>query len=287
MNASIIIPVQDSEAEPLSATVQGALAQRDHGGGIEVVVAAYGGAERRALETASLDPRVRVLSVDDPSPYAARNLAVTRTTGDAILFTEPGCVPDADWVSAHVTALRTPGVSVSVGHVAPSRPTWLVDVFMSYESVRDAWVFSCDSWQHYFGRPKNMAIARRRFESHGPFMEVMRGADSKLVQRVARELSCAEVALTQAAVVRQQAVRGLPSCYRDRFRHARALRIHRSSHAAPIPLDQRVRLFRETLERRGYGPATAATLFVLLGAGIGAFRVGGWAGAVTGGRRGE
>jgi glycosyltransferase involved in cell wall biosynthesis len=280
MDASIIIPVQDSEAEPLVATLDGALAQRYDGGRIEVVVVRYGSVDRQVAIAPSFERQVRFLSIDHPSPYAARNLAVAHTAGDAILFTEPGCVPDAEWVSAHVETLNTGGVTISVGHVAPSRPTWLVDVFMSYENVRDAWVFSCDRWQHYFGRPKNMAVARHRFESHGPFVEVMRGADSKLVQRVARELSCNEVALTQNAIVRQQSVRGLPSCYRDRFRHARALRIHRSAHAAPISLDQRLRLFRETLAQPGYGPGTAATLFALLGAGILAFRLGGWTGAL-------
>jgi hypothetical protein len=123
-----------------------------------------------------------------------------------------------------------------------------------------------------------MAIARHRFDTHGPFVEGMRGSDSKFVQRVARELSCAEVGLARDAVVRQQTIRGLPSCYADRFRHARALQIHRSSHAAPINFTQRVRLFRDTLEQRRYGPVAAATLLALLGAGILAFRMGGWAG---------
>jgi hypothetical protein len=170
---------------------------------------------------------------------------------------------------------------VSVGRVAPARETRFVDLFLSYEDVRDAWVFSCSRWQHYFGRPKNMAIARHRFETHGPFFEVMRGGDSKLVQRVARELSCAEVGLARDAVVRQRSIRGLPSCYRDRFRHGRALQIHRSAHAAPINFEQRVRLFRDTLEQRRYGPFTSATLLTLLGAGILAFHVGGWAGAAA------
>jgi hypothetical protein len=114
----------------------------------------------------------------------------------------------------------------------------------------------------------------------------MRGADSKLVQRVAREIACGEVALTQNAVIRQVVVRGLPSCYRDRFRHAHALRTHRSGHAAPIALDQRIRLFRETLAERGYGPLRAAGLFVLLGAGILTFRLGGWTAAAARLRRG-
>ena len=281
MDVSIIIPVQASESDLLAASLGGVFAQRYAAGRIEVFVVHYGPAEPTPLPAIARGREVQVLAVDHPSPYAARNLAASHAKGDALLFTEPGCIPDSDWVSAHVATLRDAAVSISVGHVAPSRSTASVDLFLSYETIRDAWVFACSHWQHYFGRPKNMAVSRRRFETHGPFVEVMRGADSKLVQRVAREISCTEVALTQGAVVRQQSVRGLPSCYRDRFSHAFALRTHRSGHAAPIPLEQRVRLFRETLAERHYGPGSAAALFLFLGAGILTFRLGGWAAAAA------
>ena len=146
---------------------------------------------------------------------------------------------------------------------------------MAYENVRDEWVFSSARWRHLFGRPKNMAIARHRFVSHGPFAEVVRGADSKLVQHVAREVSPREIGHSPTAIVRHQSVRGLPSCFRDRFIHAQALRLHCSAHAAPIRLTDRVRIFREAVARRGYGAMTAAVLLVLLGAGIVTFRLGG------------
>ena len=281
MDVSIIIPVQDSEIELLAASLEGVFAQRYGEGGIEVIVVRYGAVSSRELPPVPAGHDVQVLAVNQPSPYAARNLAASRATGEALLFTESGCVPEPDWVRAHVATLRDGAATISVGHVAPARSTRSVDLFLSYENVRDAWVFASPYWQHYFGRPKNMAVTRHRFETHGPFVEVMRGADSKLVQRIAREISCSEVGLTQGAIVRQQSVRGLPSCYRDRFRHAFALRKHRSGHAAPIPLEQRIRLFRETLAERRYGVVSAAALFLFLGAGILTFRVGGLAAAIA------
>ena len=281
MDVSIIIPVQESEMNLLAASLEGVFGQRYGDGGIDVIVVRYGAAGPRELPRVPAGRDIRVLAVNHSSPYAARNLAASRATGEALLFTEPGCVPDPDWVAAHVGTLRDGAATISVGHVAPARSTRSVDLFLAYENVRDAWVFASPYWQHYFGRPKNMAVARRRFETHGPFVEVMRGADSKLVQRVAREISCREVALAQRAVVRQQSIRGLPSCYRDRFRHAFALRKHRSGHAAPIPLEQRVRLFRETLAKQRYGAGSAAALFLFLGAGILTFRVGGVAAAIA------
>jgi hypothetical protein len=159
--------------------------------------------------------------------------------------------------------------------VAPSRETWATRTFLSYENARDEWVFTSKSWQHLFGRPKNMAIARHRFLSHGPFAEVMRGADSKLVQLVGREVSVAEIGHTPSAIVRQEAVRGWPSLLGDRFRHARALAVHRSSHAAPIALDDRVKIFRRMAAESRHGVVTSGVLLVMLAAGIVAFRAGG------------
>lgn len=272
MDVSVVIPAQASDGDQLAATLRGVFDQR-YAGRIEVFVAQYGGGT--SLESSLPSGRdVRFLSVDSQSPYAARNLAARTASGEVLLFTEPGCIPDPGWVSAHVSAIAT-GITLSVGHVGAIQETWALSMFMSYEDVRDEWVFSSARWRHLFGRPKNMAIARHRFLSHGPFAEVIRGADSKLVQHVAREVSTREIAHTPTAVVRQQSVRGLPSCFRDRFVHAQALRVHRSAHAAPIGLPDRVRIFREAVARRGYGTVTATVLLALLGAGIVTFRLGG------------
>jgi glycosyltransferase involved in cell wall biosynthesis len=274
MNASVIIPAQDSEVSQLAVTLQGVFAQRYEDGRIDVCVAQYGGGERLDVTRIAAGHDVRFVSVDHPSPYAARNVAAETSSGDVLLFTEPGCVPDPAWVRAHVDAIRN-GATISVGHLAPIHETWALDTFLSYETVRDDWVFSSASWQHRFGRPKNMAVARARFLSHGPFVEVMRGADSKLVQLVARDVSPREVAHAPDAIVRQLSVHGLPSCLRDRFVHARTLRIYRSAHAAPIQLNDRIRILRRTMRERDYGLLRSAALLGALVTGIMAFRLGG------------
>ena len=115
------------------------------------------------------------------------------------------------------------------------------------------------------------------FDAHGPFVEVARGADSKLVQKVAREVSCDQVGFCPDAIVRHASIRGLPSCFADRFRHSHALRTHRSAHAAPIPLADRIDIFRRTLQQRRLGVLRSAMLLALLGAGNLVFRLGGLA----------
>src|SRR5690349_11503585 len=122
MNASVIIPAQDSEASQLAVTLQGVFAQRYEDGRVDVCVAQYGGGDALDITSIAKSHDVRFVSVGNPSPYAARNLAAKSSSGDVLLFTEPGCVPDHEWVRAHVDAVRK-GATVSVGHIAPIHDT--------------------------------------------------------------------------------------------------------------------------------------------------------------------
>lgn len=280
MDVSIIVPMQASEAAGLPDCLDGIRAQRYGRGNIEVLVVRYGAGSQSGVDTPD-GGVMRVLTVDHASPYAAQNVAAAQANGDALLFTEAGCVPDAGWVAAHVERLGEGRATISVGLVAPVRKTAAVDLMLAYENVREEWVFSSSRWPHYFGRPTNMAVARRRFVTHGPFAEVARGADSELVQKVAREISCDEVVLTPGAIVRQQSIRGFPSLLRERFSHSCALETHQSAHAAPISLPERSAIFRETLRRHGFGPLRSTTLLALLATGIFTFRAGGWYGKLA------
>jgi hypothetical protein len=287
MDVTIIVPVESSsDSASLAACLRGIFAQRYDEGRIETILVRYGHASAGTPTPVPVVDRplaldVRELETASKSPYAARNLAAAIAGGAIFLFTEPGCVPDPGWVAGHVARMRDGNVTVGVGHVAPFRTTRLLESFIAYEQVRDAWVFAGSSWGHYFGRPKNMAVSRRRFETHGPFVEVARGADSKFVQKVAREISCDEVAHVSDAIVRQQSIEDLQSCFRDRFGHGHALQTHQSAHAAPVALRDRVALFRETRKRKGYGPLDTLRLFFVLALGVWVFRVGEYAGALS------
>ncbi len=264
----------------LPPTLDAIRSQRYDQGTIEVFVVGYGD-KRGDFPSVREDSSTQILSVDTPGPYVARNLAASRAKGDVFLFTEAGCLPDGAWVSEHVAQIKDKGVSISIGHLAGANETRLLDLFMSYENVRDAWIFSNPDWRYYFGRPRNMAVTRRCYEAHGPFAEVMRGADSTLVQKLAREVSCEEIGHAPRAIVRIAGICGLPGLFRERFNHARTLRIYNSSHSAPMPFNRRVRLFRETVDARGNGVITRGFMLVLLTAGVLTFRAGGLAGSVA------
>ena len=90
---------------------------------VDVCVAQYGGGAMLDIANIARGHDVRFVTTDHASPYAARNLAAKSASSDVLLFTEPGCVPDANWIRAHVDAIQS-GATVSVGHIAPIHDFW-------------------------------------------------------------------------------------------------------------------------------------------------------------------
>jgi len=270
---TIIVPFRN-DARSIRRCLQ-ALASQRYEGLVEITLIDRGATDGSA-DIASSFPGMQVLHTDHPSPYAARNLAARDATGSILVFTEANCVVEPDWVLQHVLALEGEGASVSIGRIAPERTTWMLDSFDAYERHRDEWSFKASHWRHYFGRPTNLAVRRDRFLSHGPFEEVLRGADSSLVQRIARELSCAEITYCPTAIVRHADLRGVRTCLQQRFRFSWTMATLRSSHSAPLALDERLRIFRETIKQERYGALRAAALAIMLVLGVLAFKAGSW-----------
>src|SRR5688500_139546 len=105
MNVSIIIPMQASDSRLLLPTLDAIEGQRYDAGRLEVLVAQYGAGAAIDIPVSSFRHQLQVLGVAHASPYAARNLAASESTGDILVFTEPGCVPEPEWVGAHVARL--------------------------------------------------------------------------------------------------------------------------------------------------------------------------------------
>ncbi len=61
--------------------------------------------------------RVRVLTQPDRGPAAGRNLGIRKARGSIVLFTDPDCVADKDWISEHVRHYTSPEVGGVEGYV--------------------------------------------------------------------------------------------------------------------------------------------------------------------------
>lgn len=249
--------------------------QRYDKGSIMILLVDNGSTDRSS-EIAARLPGVILLHEPNSSIYAARNRGARESTGEILFFTQPDCVAESDWVEQHVESFDKLSASVSVGPLAPIKTSWLLSIFDAYENVRDDWNFSADYWKRYFGRPTNLAIRRKRFDSHGPFEEVLRGGDSLFVQKVAREISCDEVSFCPSAVVKHLAIDGMGSGLRHRFHNSRIMCSLRSSHSAPVRFSDRIRLFYETTRKEQYGPVRSIVLLILLTLGVLVWKTGQW-----------
>jgi hypothetical protein len=74
MDVSVVIPAQALDVPQIAGTLRGIRDQRYDAGRVEVLVVRYGAGWIDDRPIAPPGLAVRVLSVDDASPYAARNL---------------------------------------------------------------------------------------------------------------------------------------------------------------------------------------------------------------------
>ena len=93
---------------------------------IKELVIADGGSTDGTREIAANDPAV--ILVDNPRRHAAagRNVALTRCSGDWVLFTDGDCRPDPDWAHELMSAARNGPDVVAVGGRLTAEP---VNVF--------------------------------------------------------------------------------------------------------------------------------------------------------------
>lgn len=112
---SVIVPVWNNARQLLRCIA--ALQAQDYPQHLyEIVVvdnASTDDTAARARETG-----VRVLEQPKPGSYAARNLAIARTSSDFLAFTDSDCVPDSGWLStAMARAEREDALGVVAGRI--------------------------------------------------------------------------------------------------------------------------------------------------------------------------
>lgn len=272
MDVSVIVPFHNA-GDTIGRCIDALRAQSYRRGEVEIVLVDNGSTDS-SVRVAKSFPALTLLNQAGGSVYAARNRGAAASSGQLLVFTEADCTAHPNWISGHVDAIAKTGASVSVGRVAPARATFPLSVLVDYEDTKDQWNFNAGYWKQCFGRPKNLALTRSRFDSHGPFDEVVRGGDTLLVQRVAREIGCAEITYCPGAVVVQQRIDGLPASLGQRFQDSYFMSILKSSHSAPVDMTDKWRIVRETARRHGYGPFRSILLIYAVAAGLAAWKLG-------------
>lgn len=221
--------------------------------------------------SASVAARSEVLLLSEPTPgvYRARNRGVRAARGEILVFTDPDCRPERDWLERVSATMRAPEIGVVLGHRVPAGSGGLMALVMAYESQKEAYVTSAGIGELVFGHTNNMAIRREVMERVGPFPEVMRGGDTIFVRRAVESYGCRIVRYEPDARVRHLEVARLRDYYRKMLTYGRSNeRLRRLVAFRPLSLRERWLVFRRAVREQDCSPARAALLLAALIPGL-------------------
>jgi hypothetical protein len=116
-----------------------------------------------------------------------------------------------------------------------------------------------------------MAVRREVFDRCGPFLEVLRGADSIFVNRAVEDYSPGIICYAPDAAIRHLEITGVPDYLRKRFIYGRSLEqnysLRKRTHRK-MTISERYGIIRATIERRRYTYVESAHLALLVLTGI-------------------
>lgn len=218
---------------------------------------------------------VILLREDRSGAYAARNSGVSAARGEVLVFTDPDCVPDSDWLSRVAAAMESSDTEVVIGgYVTPDNSAAL-RLLLLYENTKDAFVFGTNIPELYYAHTNNMAVRRTTFDRFGPFVERRRGSDTIFVRRVVGTLPCSVVRYDPDIRVEHLEVADIWTYFRKMATYGESRESYRHlSWTRPLTLGERVRVMQRTLREHKLSPPHVLLLMLLLTAGVLAWRTG-------------
>jgi len=270
---SVVIPFYDA-AETLPRCLDAIFAQRFPRDEYEVVAVDNNSTDGSA-DIVRRYRDVVLLREEKAGAYAARNSGVAAARGEILVFTDPDCIPDADWLS-RIWAAMAPGETEVVigGYVLPERSS-AVRLLLLYENTKDSFVFGTDIPELYYAHTNNMAVRRSTFERFGPFVERRRGSDTIFVRRVVATLPCSVVRYDPSVRVEHLEVADVWTYYRKMATYGESRESYRHlSWTRPLTLGERVAVTRRTVKEHRLSAVQVLHLMLLLSIGLVAWRSG-------------
>jgi glycosyltransferase involved in cell wall biosynthesis len=272
---SVIVPFYNAERH-IERCVTALLTQNYPPERYEIIMVDNNSTDQSAALVATY-PRVRLISEPKRGAYAARNRGVGTAKGRILAFTDADCVPARDWLEEIVRSLTSPGVALVQGRRFYGNNSPAMAMLAAYESERAAFTFSSKSRGLYYGYTNNMAVRRDVFDRSGPFLEVMRGADSIFVHRVVEDYSCDAIVYAGDARIRHLELTSVRGYLHKRFLYGKSLQLNyerRKSAHRPITFAERFEVIRRTVRREGCSVPGSLRLVVLVVAGMLCFTAG-------------
>lgn len=130
--------------------------------------------------------RSTLLTESKPSSFAARNRAVTASTGDILAFTDADCSPSAEWIAEVVLVLtresEVMAVAGSVNIFTTDRPSFVELYEMVFAFPQAHYVSNL-----HFGVTANLTVRKEVFDVVGLFNEELQsGGDNEWGNRLYR-----------------------------------------------------------------------------------------------------
>lgn len=271
---SVIVPVHG--AEPYLARCIDALFLQRHPTWRREIIFVDNGLLAGARAVLDRHPALRVIEEPGRGAYAARNAGIRAARGEIIAFTDADCAVAPNWLEAIEDGMADPEAGVLVGSYLPARGTFPATALAAYENEKNRYIFSSADDDLYYGFTNNMAVRARLFDEIGEFLPRLRGSDAIFVRRVVESYGPGSVRFAAAMGVRHLEIGGALDYYRKAFVHSRSIRSlgRVVSHRALGP-QERLQVFRNTVQANDYSAIAAGGLFALLAFGLVAWKAGG------------
>ena len=231
-DVSVIVPFFNAEPY-IERCIQGLLGQRFAADRFEILMVDNNSTDAGA-EIVARHPSVALLREGKQGAYAARNRALREARGRVLVFTDPDCVPHPDWLSQLLAPFDDPATQVVIGRSDPVSDSKALALLSAYDHHKDLFIFGSSDARLFYGRTNNLAARRTAFDACGPFVEVLRGADTIFVRKVADTFGSGSVRYVPEAQVSHLEIDTLGAYFRK------------------LPLYGRSGVgFREIVDRRG------------------------------------
>jgi glycosyltransferase involved in cell wall biosynthesis len=266
---SVVVPFHNA-AKYIERCVMALISQTYPSSAYEIIMVDNNSTDNSA-DFVRKHPQIKLLSETKKGSYAARNQGVAESRGEIIAFTDSDCEPASKWLDKISEALHTPGAGLIQGgrlYTTKSRGMLLLE---AYESERAFYTFSGKADGLYYGYTNNMAVRRDIFDRCGPFLEVMRGADSIFVNRVIDCYSPDIIRYVPDAVIRHLEITGAQDYLRKRASYGRSLQQNyslRKSTNRKMTITERAKIIRATIERKRYNFSVSMYLILLVMLGM-------------------
>lgn len=211
--------------------------------------------------------RATILSEPRQGAYVARNRGLKAATGDLIAFTDPDCVPAADWLVTIEATMASPVVDIAIGSHSVADTSGSLALFAAHREARNAYIFTSNDPKLYYGLCNNMVVRRSVFDSSGYFEENLRGSDTRLVRRYLASHDCVSVRYVPQLSVRHQETETLRGQLHKLYVHGdNAMNVNNTGdhHGRDLNRSERNQVIRAAVENQSLRILGTVHLILLL-----------------------